>query len=179
MNTLDEIYTREALVIYESIYGNTRRIAEVIGAVLGEHYHVSVQQVADVAELPEAIDLLVVGAPTHRHGASQGIEEFLDRVPRDALLGVLAAAFDTRYEGASWLTGSAAGRIAHTLKNRGAHLVAAPKSFFIEKDVPSEHEKRRHEVELLEPGEVERAGEWARELLEAASRLETVALAIG
>jgi hypothetical protein len=41
-----------------------------------------------------------------------------------------------------------------------------PESFFMERDVPPQGEKRRHEMERLEPGEEERAAEWAASILE-------------
>jgi flavodoxin len=160
----------EALVLYDSVYGSTRRIAQAVGAVLRERYHVRVQSVGDVGEVPESVDLLVIGGPTHYHQASRAMHRFLDHVPPNALLGMLAAAFDTRYPGAGWLIGSASSRIARALKKGGAELLAAPESFFISKDVPPQGEKRRHEIEQLEPGEIERAGEWAHALLEAVKR---------
>jgi flavodoxin len=178
MNAIGKLYTREALVLFDSKYGNTRRIAEAIGEALGEHYHVSVRQVAELEELPEAIDLLVVGGPTHNHGASRVMQRFLDPVPRDALLGMHTAAFDTRYKGAGWLMGSAAARIARALKKAGAELVVAPESFFIERDAPPPGEKHRLEREKLEAGEVERAREWAHRVLEAASSRQSFAGAV-
>jgi uncharacterized protein (DUF2384 family) len=74
---------------------------------------------------------------------------------------VPVAAFDTRYRMSQFLSGSAAVRIASRLKRAGAWLVVPPESFFIERDVSPKGEKRRHEMERLEPGEEERAAEWA------------------
>ena len=64
------------------------------------------------------------------------------------------------------LSGSAAARIESRLKRAGARLVVPPESFFMERDVPPQGEKRRHEMERLEPGEEERAAEWAAIILE-------------
>jgi predicted amidohydrolase len=65
-----------------------------------------------------------------------------------------------------FLTGSAAVRIASRLKRAGVRLVVPPESFFMERDMPPQGEKRRHELERLEPGEEERASEWAAGILE-------------
>src|SRR5690348_14874906 len=69
--------------------------------------------------------------------------------------------FLARYRMSQLLTGSAAARIASHLKKAGARLVVPPESFFMERDVPPQGEKRRHEMEGLEPGEEGRATEWA------------------
>ena len=54
-----------AIVVYESIYGNTRAIAEAIAEGLGGAPAVSPAELpADAAQA----DLLVVGGPTHIHG---------------------------------------------------------------------------------------------------------------
>ena len=91
---------------------------------------------------------------------------FLNSVPRGALSGVPVAAFDTRYPGARWLTGSAAHRVAGALKKKGGRLIVAPESFLMEREAPH-GEKRRDHRERLMPGEQERATAWARTLRQA------------
>ncbi len=60
-----------AIIVYESMYGNTRQIAEAIGRVLGSAADVAVPPVAAAMEQPTAgWDLFVVGDPTHAHGLS-------------------------------------------------------------------------------------------------------------
>ena len=61
-----------AVVVYESMYGNTHHVAEAIGTGLSEGYDVAVVPVseADPAVLNGA-DLVVVGGPTHLHGMSR------------------------------------------------------------------------------------------------------------
>ncbi len=84
--------------------------------------------------------------------------------PGGSLRGVRAAAFDTRYQMTALLSGSAAGQVAGRLRRTGCHLVVSPESFFMERDVPPKGERRRHELERLEEGEVERAAEWGRRI---------------
>jgi flavodoxin len=61
-----------AVVVYESMYGNTHQVADAIGAGLRPAFDVSVIPVskATPAVLADA-DLVVVGGPTHAHGMSR------------------------------------------------------------------------------------------------------------
>ena len=60
-----------ALVVYESMYGNTHVVAGEIADGLRVGYEVTLVPVAEAtAELVAGADLLVVGAPTHMHGLS-------------------------------------------------------------------------------------------------------------
>src|SRR6266536_4698634 len=61
-----------AVVVYESMYGNTHLIADAIGAALRTAFDVRVVPVSQAK--PEVIadaDLVVVGGPTHAHGMSR------------------------------------------------------------------------------------------------------------
>lgn len=143
--------TVRTLVIYETEYGNTEKIARAIAEALAEHGE---SRVAPVAERPaptvEDLDLLVVGAPTQRHGLPAALRELLESTPQGTLRQVRALAFDTRYPRAKWITGSAAREIGKLLRHLGCHMLAEPESFFVEG------------VEgPLEPGEEERARAWA------------------
>lgn len=146
-----------ALVMYDSQFGNTRRIAEAIGESLRAEFAVQVVSVAEAAPVAEEIDLLVVGGPTQGHGASPAMKAFLDGFRHGELLGVPAAAFDTRFQLARWLSGSAAERIAKRLRRAGCVLIMPPESFFV---------ARGREGPLL-AGETERARTWGRALLVA------------
>ena len=95
---------------------------------------------------------------------SPALRGYLDALPRDGLRNTRVATFDTRYRMAPLLSGSAAKDAAGRLRRSGMRLVAAPESFFIERDRPPEGEKRRHGSEQLEPGELERARAWGRRL---------------
>ena len=159
-----------AIIIFDTRFGNTEQIARAIAAALPPAFTTRVEKVDQVGELQsEPIDLLIVGGPTHMQRMTTELKAVLDAIPRRSLKGVKAAAFDTRYHVAAWLAGSAAKRIAHSLQKAGAQLVVPPESFFIARDIPPEGEKRRHEMEHPEPGELERAAAWARQVAEAVS----------
>ena len=61
-----------AVVVYESMYGNTHLVADAIGAGLGTAYDVSVVPVSHAGpEVVAGAGLVVVGGPTHAHGMSR------------------------------------------------------------------------------------------------------------
>lgn len=165
-----------AIVVYESMYGNTRRIAESIAEGLGGATVVSVHE--EPSEF-ERVDLLVVGGPTHMHGlatslsrrmaaeAAQedgsetepgategpGLRAWMHGLPHRE--GALAAAFDTRLDRSTALTGTAAQAIGRRLRRRG-YRVLSTGSFLVEDAVGP-----------LENGELDRARRWGAELAHA------------
>lgn len=143
-----------ALVVYDSFYGNTEEIAKAIGGAIASG-EVSVLRAGEVGppEL-ENISLLVVGAPTQGGRPTPQIRDFLDRVSKAEINGVDAAAFDTRVTSkVAKIFGYAAGKIASSLKKKGANLIAEPEGFFVEgKEGP------------LTEGELERAAVWGEGL---------------
>jgi flavodoxin len=147
-----------ALVIFDTKFGNTERIAQAIGEGLRPMAEVEVRPFAEVAAIPAGLDLLVVGGPTHAHGVDPALRSFLDEIASGSVAGVAAAAFDTRYRVPALISGSAARGIAKRLTHMGAHLVAAPESFFVE-----------HSEGPLAEGEVARAESWARQMAGAST----------
>ncbi len=141
-----------AVVIYDSRYGNTEQLAGAIADRLAAARLVSAAEAAtfDFDEL----DLLVIGGPTQIHGMSARLRAALNRVPPESLRGVAVAAFDTRLRMSRILSGSAARAIARRLQRKGARLVVRPESFFVTTDKGP-----------LAQGEVERARRWAASVL--------------
>lgn len=87
-----------AIIIYESRYGNTRRVAETIAE--------GMRQVSDVepavSELKELdlgglaeFDAIVIGSPNHIGNATKGIRKLIDGLGKIKLEGKLVAVFDT------------------------------------------------------------------------------------
>ncbi len=152
----------QAVLVYDSKFGNTEVIAEAIArgvGTLGTVLVVAAREASDA--LAERPDLLLVGGPTQKRAMSPGLLEFLDTVIGQGIHGVATASFDTRYRGSAWLMGSAAGEAAKRLRKAGGHLVAPPESFFISRNGPLERQ-------TLEAGEVERAEAWSRAVVAAA-----------
>ena len=145
-----------ALVIYDSTFGNTQQIAQAIARVLREHGIVRLHPVQAVGTSGlKGIDLLVLGCPTQNYGLTPAVRVFLANIPDDTLHGLMAAAFDTRYRMAESSSGSAAWAIADLLQEAGASLIMSPESFFV-----------AAEEGPLENGELERAAHWAHALFE-------------
>ncbi len=151
------------LIVYDTEYGNTERIARSSAEGLAGLGTVRVVSAAQAALDPPP-DLLLLGGPTQRHRMSPRLAALVDSMPRRSLGGVRAATFDTRYRMTRFLTGSAAADAARRLERAGCRMVVPPESFFIERDRPPDGEKRRHHLEQLESGELERARQWARHL---------------
>ena len=150
------------VVIFDTKFGNTAKIAEAIARGAAARGSVSVLDTAEAARpLTQRPDLLIVGGPTQSRGPSPALRGFVGSLP-PSLRGVPAATFDTRYRGASWLMGSAAGVAAKRLRSAGARMAAPPESFFIARGGPLEGQG-------LEAGELERAEAWGRAVGAAAT----------
>jgi hypothetical protein len=170
-----------ALVAYESMFGNTERVAGAVAAGLRlEGADTTVVDVAHSEPVDLAdVDLLVVGAPTHgfslsrpasrRDAVRQGAREDAECAGMREWLGtlehgdrpVLAAAFDTRVTKVRYLPACASRRAARELAKHGHQMVSAPIGFLVQ-GVPGPLESR----------EVDRAIAWARSVAaEARTRL--------
>lgn len=149
-----------ALVVYDSLYGNTERIAQAIAGTLAQRATVQLVPMAQApAFLSASMDLLILGSPTQSRGPTPAMRAFLANVPSRVLKDLPAASFDTRLSKSEWLTGSAARGIAETLGKMGSSLLLPPESFLVTgKEGP------------LVDRETERAASWARILLEKSLR---------
>jgi flavodoxin len=142
----------QTVVIYDTKFGNTEKIAKAIAQGASELGTVRVVDGGQVV-LPfsDPPDLLLIGGPTQKRGMSPGLRDVVEALVRGSLQGVPAASVDTRYRGSTWLRARRRG--PQRLQKAGARLVAAPESFFIGRGHPLERQ-------TLEPGEVERAEAW-------------------
>ena len=152
----------KALVIYDSVFGNTAKVARAIGAALGAPAEVPVLQVGSVTPAHlSGVELLIVGSPTRSFRPTPAISAFLSSLPTDALKGMKAAAFDTRIPLDSiknpffrWIVkngGYADKLIAKALIEKGASLPVPSEGFIV---VDTEGP--------LKEGELERAEAWAK-----------------
>jgi flavodoxin I len=112
----------EALVAYDSFYGNTEKIARAIADALAPSGEVKVLRAGEVNPSGlKSIDLLIVGSPTQGGRPTRAMQDFLDRLPDPAIKGMNVAAFDTRFTTKLvGIFGYAAGKIAGSLKKRAA-----------------------------------------------------------
>ena len=125
------------IVIYSSRYGNREKIAEAIATVLrstGPTLLCSVDEAPE--QLPEEIDLVVIGGPTESHGMPEALKRYFDRIGPGALHDKAATVFDTRLNWPHWLSGSAGANVTEKLDGLGAWLIA-PAERFLERVVDS------------------------------------------
>jgi flavodoxin len=159
----------KVLIVVESMYGNTHAVAEAVAEGFAPDVEAKVVDVATLGKgLPDDVDVVAVGGPTHAHGMSRHstrqstheLDEAHEAVGvRDWLVtltggeGRAAVAFDTRLRKPEWLVGSAAHGISRRLGKLGFEIAAPPASFFVAgAEGP------------LEEGELERARTWGAAL---------------
>ncbi|MDJ0790807.1 MAG: flavodoxin [Acidimicrobiia bacterium] len=162
------------VVIYESMFGNTRDIALAIAEGLASHLDVRAFEVGEAPHVFDHPDVIVIGGPTHAFSMSRsstresakdetdeplvsptGIREWIasaDLEDRQA-----CATFDTKVPKPK-LPGSAAASAARKLKKHHCSIVARPETFWVD-DMTGP---------LLD-GECERARRWGEELAAAVS----------
>lgn len=156
-----------AIVVYESIWGNTEKLARAIADELGSRVPTEVVSSDAAPDTLEGVDLVVVGGPTHAFSMtrpatrrtaveSNGAPSAPERGIREWLNGLTpvtgaipALAFDTRVESPR-LPGSAAKAARHELRSLGFSVKTPAESFRV----------HGYDGPLVD-GELERAAAWA------------------
>lgn len=162
----------KALVVFESMWGNTEQVARAIATGLAETMEVTITDVRHAPADPgDDIALIVVGGPTHAFSMSRastraeahnrgatggddsvGLREWLDGLPSGHHTQ-LVATFDTRVDKVRHLPGSAAKSAARTAHRHGYPRAERAESFYV----------LDGEGPLLD-GELARATSWGGEL---------------
>jgi hypothetical protein len=170
--------TMRAVVVFESMFGSTRQIAEAIADGLSHSAAVRTVRAPHAdPSVCEGVDLVVVGGPTQawsmsrpstRRGAplhvsdpgsdlvlepgadwGPGVREWIASLEK---VSAMAAAFDTRISSPVPLTGRASKSIGRQLARHKLTMIAPPESFLVD--------KKSH----LLSGEVDRARAWGARL---------------
>ena len=151
----------KALIIYDSFFGNTEKIALAVGKAIGNQKDVRVSRVADVSlDQLEDLNVLITGSPTRAFSPTPAMKTFLKSIPQKSLCGVKVAAFDTRIAMTEKvpgilrffanLFGYADKPMLEILKKKGGEASILSEGFFV---VDSEGP--------LADGELDRAAAWA------------------
>ncbi len=146
-----------SLVIYYSIFGNTKAIAE---AIAGELSSCGSVRLVDARQLSAAdfdqANLVIMGTPTYRMNLPEEVGEILKNLPRRILKGKVAAAYDTSYAMSGLLAHfTASKRGIQKLRKLGGKQLIQPETFTI---------ARAHEGPLLD-GEIDHAKRWAGDII--------------
>ena len=91
------------LIVYDSQYGNTERIAQAIADTLrafGQAQAIRVDPAHPVSF--QGVDLLIVGSPTQGFRPTLAMQSFLGDVSSQRLGSLAVACFDTRFRGRLW-----------------------------------------------------------------------------
>jgi flavodoxin len=151
----------KALVVYDSVFGNTEKVAQAMGEALGAQ----AIRVGDVKpEHVAGLDVLVVGSPTRAFSPTPAIKRWVSGLPSKSLQGVKVGAFDTRMAledvDSGFLNfmvkifGYAAKPIGDRLARKGGDRALSLEGFYV-KDSEGP----------LKDGELERAADWVRGML--------------
>ncbi len=122
----------DALIVYDSKFGNTEKIAKAIAEKLSS-YGQAKTVLAGKAD-PQKIsntDILIIGSPTQAWRPTEPVQSFIKNIPEETLKGMHIAGFDTRFKKTRLLTGSAARIITKRLEKKGADIIIPPESFFV------------------------------------------------
>jgi hypothetical protein len=164
--------TPRALIVYESMFGNTWKVAAAIRDGLGTVIDTDLVRVDRApAEIAPEVRLLVVGGPTHTFSMSRpstradavnhgdlvmpvdtGIREWLGTL-QDRTTPTVSATFDTRVSKVRRLPGSAARSAARLLRHRDFRALAAPATFYVDDTTGP-----------IDEQELARARQWGEEL---------------
>ena len=151
----------KVLVVFESVYGNTEKVARAIATAYPNQAEVGVVQVSSLTkEQLAGVELLIVSSPTQAFRPFKETKVWLASLTPGSLKGIKVAAFDTRLSVKDVnnviltvmvkLFGYAAKPIGDALVKAGGVLIAEPEGFFVKASEGP-----------LKDGELERAAEWA------------------
>ena len=154
----------KALVVYESMWGNTEQVARAIATGLQPAMEVELTEVQHAPADPRPdVSLIVAGGPTHAFSMSrastrsdgsqeQGLREWLEALPTGPHPQRIAT-FDTKVSTVRHLPGSAAKAAAKMARRHGFDRATDTESFYVQDtDGP-----------LLD-GELDRAAAWGRQI---------------
>ncbi len=150
-------------VIYDSKFGNTKKIAETINDFLEKKNEVKVIRVteAKIEDINDA-DFVVIGSPTHGGNVSEATKVLLNLIPKDSLKGKKVAVFDTSFalygqniftRGIIKFFGYSAPKMANVLRKRGAEVTSVQSFFVMGMKGP------------LKDDEIERVKNWAKSII--------------
>lgn len=133
-----------AMIVYDTYFGNTKKVAEIIKGSFGGQMEVELVNVIEgIPTIPSDLDLLIVGFPTRAFRPTASVVKFLKKIPVKVAKGLKAASFDTRIaiekvKNSRILPffmktfGYASEKIARKLKKKGCTTIIYLAGFFVD-----------------------------------------------
>lgn len=153
------------MIVYDSVYGNTRQIAQAIFQAVVAKTEAELLNIQETkTEYLISCGLLIIGSPTQKFSSMPAVKNVLNAIPAHGLQGVRAAVFDTRIAlsdinsavGRFFVGrfGYAAESMAKILVKKGAELIVPPEGFLVQGTEGP-----------LKTDELVRAGEWGEKII--------------
>jgi flavodoxin I len=152
------------MIVCDSVFGNTMKIAKAIAESLKENDVVLCKPQDAEKEFLQNADALIVGSPTRAFKPTKNITKFLKALSPSDIAGKKALIFDTRISAEDTNSkafdllekrfGYAGDSMSSILTKKGAKLVVAHEGFYVEDSEGP-----------LKDGEIERAKMWAENIL--------------
>ncbi|HPR97342.1 MAG TPA: flavodoxin domain-containing protein [Thermotogota bacterium] len=150
----------KALVLYDTVFGNTAKVAQVINDQLKSIGESELRD-ADAFSVSDLnrIDYLIVGSPTRAFTMTPKLKRVLKALPKGKLKGVNCLSFDTRsaiedvdnkvFTLMAGTFGYAVKKITRVLKRKGCSDAVRSEVFYVKESGGQ-----------LMAGELEKAGNW-------------------
>lgn len=122
---------KNAIVIYDSRYGNTKKIAESLARGIEEKeikvncINIGMVKVSSLLEY----DLIAIGGPTHNRKASEEMNAFIANLERINLTDKQTFIFDTKKKG--FFAGSAGKAIEKVIEKLGCRIITPRVSAYV------------------------------------------------
>ena len=151
------------LILYDSVYGHTKQIAQAIGKGVDDQHDLEIINANALnKEKLSDVDILIIGSPTHGGRYTEAIQAFFKDMAPDLSKNLSGAAFDTRTSSTGIagriekIFGRAAPRIVRDMEKQEWRLLVEPEGFIV-----------KGRKGPLREGELDRAEEWAKTILKA------------
>ena len=157
------------LIVYDSLYGNTKKIAYSIGETTSAQYETSIKKVDQITSQDiKEFDLLIIGSPTHGGRFCEPMKKFIKELPDNFLENMKDGTFDRWFPTTNMgffinhvvkIFGNAAPRLAKEFEKKGAIILDSKIFYVLGKEGP------------LKEGETERAKEWIDHIITSNSKV--------
>ncbi len=151
------------LTVYDSLFGNTEKIAFTINQKISSHHESYVIKADRIREEDtKNIDLVIIGSPTHGGRFTEPIKKFIGLLSANKTSTLRAITFDTSFPTKNMgffinhivpIFGNAAPKLSKKLQKNGIPVIGSKIFYVLDKEGP------------LREGEIEKAEQWIEDML--------------